>query len=701
MQLRSKSFAAAAAVALVLGWTGSSLAAYPTNICVSGKQKAASKFCGTVGKAWAKYHSNPTADPGGANRDATIAAAATKMSGAWTKAEDKSTKKGVDCSVTTVDAATASTDLTTAMDSIQGIVTATLDTTASANDAKCASLLMKSVGKMCAGILKAQAKHVKKPGSDPNRAKLQFGMDKAQFKFQSGYDKAAPRCDGTAPVAEAVSSSVFSSADALVLDTVTSPGAPEIFTEVPFDAGDEVTYEGETLRPICSRGTPYSFWYKRGTTNKLLMYYQGGGACWSQATCWIANTFKDKARDAECVGGPSDGDSCALGGDSDCDFCTGGANDGLACSGPVDCPDGTCGGGVCGPWFSNDNPDLVGTGFADPNDSRNIFKDWHVVFVSYCTGDVHWGNNSQFYAPGQTINHRGRINARVAEKWAREHFPLPEQVFVTGSSAGAYGAIFNSAFLMHDVYPSSPFDVLGDAGAGVITKGWLEDSFPVWAVQDELPVFIPDLQVPAVELSMVEMWEHIARFFPNNDFAMYQSAYDGSGGGQAAFYNVMANPGNILEWPKWWQRTCEWNACMRQFVEDIAGRVPNFNYYTGAGSRHTVYGSDKLYEDTTGGMPVLLDWLQAMIDDDDPNWASQHCGGTGVGAGCDLVDTCQGGANKGLPCTSDLDCPGGACEEDPEPSPLQPPYEPANVVNCAPTVCPCGDGPNDVVCGLP
>ena len=47
----------------------------------------------------------------------------------------------------------------------------------------------------------------------------------------------------------------------------------------------QVSYLGQTLEPICSRGTPYAYWVKRGTNNKLLMYYQGGGACWSYVTC--------------------------------------------------------------------------------------------------------------------------------------------------------------------------------------------------------------------------------------------------------------------------------------------------------------------------------------------------------------------------------------------------------------------------------
>jgi hypothetical protein len=160
----------------------------------------------------------------------------------------------------------------------------------------------------------------------------------------------------------------------------------------------------------------------------------------------------------------------------------------------------------------------------------------------------------------------------------------------------------------------------------------------------------------------------------------------------------MRNPSNVAVWPQWWVNTCDWNACMRQFVENIDDNTDNFRFFTGAGSAHTGFGFDKIYEDTTGGMPTLVDWVNDMRAGA-PGWTSQHCGGTGVGAGCDLVDTCQGGANEGLPCTSDVDCPGGTCYFDPRPSPLQAPYEPGGVVNCPVTACPCGTGDNDVVCG--
>jgi len=165
---------------------------------------------------------------------------------------------------------------------------------------------------------------------------------------------------------------------------------------------------------------------------------------------------------------------------------------------------------------------LVATGLADFNDPDNPFKDWSFVFISYCTGDVHWGNKHTFYGAAQTISHVGRVNAQVAEKFAREHFVNPETIVVTGSSAGSYGAWMNGAYLMHDVYPTSQFNLLGDAGVGVITREWLDLSLKNWGVQEQLPPFIPAFDRPAEELSMVNIMSEIALANPHAPFRVVQ-----------------------------------------------------------------------------------------------------------------------------------------------------------------------------------
>jgi hypothetical protein len=96
----------------------------------------------------------------------------------------------------------------------------------------------------------------------------------------------------------------------------------------------------------------------------------------------------------------------------------------------------------------------------------------------------------------------------------------------------------------------------------------------------------------------------------------------------------------------WWQASCAFNEQMRMQAINTYAAVPdNYRYYIGTGSRHTVWGSNKVYTDTTGGVPTVVDWVNAMLDGSDA-WENVEC------TNCGLL------------------LPG-----DPRPSPLQPPFE--------------------------
>src|SRR4051812_43736837 len=71
--------------------------AYPTQTCVSAKLKSASKKCKADLKAWSSWDASQDA----MKRDTTLGTTASKFAAEWTKAEDKSTAKGADCTDTT------------------------------------------------------------------------------------------------------------------------------------------------------------------------------------------------------------------------------------------------------------------------------------------------------------------------------------------------------------------------------------------------------------------------------------------------------------------------------------------------------------------------------------------------------------------------------------------------------------------------
>jgi len=338
-----------------------------------------------------------------------------------------------------------------------------------------------------------------------------------------------------------------------------------------------IEYEGKQLFPKCMDGSPYHFFAKRGSVNKLLMYYQGGGACWEQLTCSLP-----------------------------------------ACDTSVDV-DGS------------DNPNGRSTGFADLSDPNNPFRDWHIVFVPYCSCDIHFGDAAQDYP--LHVEHRGYHNARVAEKYARESFPRPEVVFVTGSSAGAYGAFFQAP-LLHKAFPRADFNVLADAGNGVITQDFLEQYFPNWNFEANLPSDIPGLREVLESGGGIPAYtEVIAHHFPETNWAHYTTAYDGGTGGQTGFYNLMLNGNNPIEALTWWEGSCAFNDQMRlQALETAAANPSNYRYYIGTGSRHTMWGSDKVYADTTGGVPPIVEWIGDMIahEPGGSGWTNVECSNCGL-----------------------------------------------------------------------
>ena len=58
---------------------------------------------------------------------------------------------------------------------------------------------------------------------------------------------------------------------------------------------------------------------------------------------------------------------------------------------------------------------------------------------------------------------------------------------------------------------------------------------------------------------------------------------------------------------------------MRMLNDDTRSQADNFRFYIGSGTRHTMWGNNKVYSDTTGNVPTVRDWLVAMLEET-PDW---------------------------------------------------------------------------------
>ena len=159
--------------------------------------------------------------------------------------------------------------------------------------------------------------------------------------------------------------------------------------------------------PICIAGTPFSAFTRQGNPAKLLIFEQGGGACWQ-------NFY----------------------------FCNILAEDQEPPAPPV------------GIW-DFENPD-------------NPFKDYSIVYMPYCDGSVFSGDNDVVdpnFPFGPVRFHRGMRNQTAAMDLAKATFPQASMITISGSSAGGVGADGFAAFLARFLYGNNThLTVLNDAG---------------------------------------------------------------------------------------------------------------------------------------------------------------------------------------------------------------------------------------------
>jgi hypothetical protein len=254
----------------------------------------------------------------------------------------------------------------------------------------------------------------------------------------------------------------------------------------------EVVPGGDTT---CARGTEYRYFVRGGRPDRLIINFQGGGACWSSATCSVSGAiFQDRT-------GTLDGFLAAI-----------------------------------------DAGELGG--IFDP-DQAAPFAGWTIIHIPYCTGDVHWGNASVDYGGDVTIEHRGFVNAAAALDWVYSRYPDPETVLVSGCSAGAYGAILHSAYIARHYGDDIHMAVLADSGAGIMTDDFLVDSLPVWNAKANLPPFIASLQRPLSELALPDLYAGVAGHYPQHRFAQTSTAFDSD---QIFYYTAMG--GEAADWPE-------------------------------------------------------------------------------------------------------------------------------------------------------
>ncbi|MCY1079275.1 pectin acetylesterase-family hydrolase [Archangium lansingense] len=220
--------------------------------------------------------------------------------------------------------------------------------------------------------------------------------------------------------------------------------------EALVDGGNNYNWEKVALPgTVCGNGSQYKFFVHRSTTGSknLLFFLEGGGACWDYDTC--------------------SGRAGLLGA----------ANP----NGIVDDYMQQFTAKYVSPLVNGADPGL-------PLRSRTDIatKDWNIVYLPYCTGDVHVGNNVAVYTdstgaqPPLTWHHSGYTNTMAAIAHAKAQFPSVQKLLVTGYSAGGTATSAGYYFIRRGINPARGY-FLNDSGPIYLAPNVNDRSRPLHA----------------------------------------------------------------------------------------------------------------------------------------------------------------------------------------------------------------------------
>lgn len=261
---------------------------------------------------------------------------------------------------------------------------------------------------------------------------------------------------------------------AVLCAALAAPAALGIGIEDIVDGGNSYPWvRVELPGTICSNGSQYRFWfYDSPTSNNMLISFEGGGACWDYDTC--------------------SGRAGILGASNP---------NGI----PVDYITQTKARYVS-PLVNGNDPGIP------PFRPKTTLATagFDMVYVPYCTGDVHVGNRVVTYTdptgqnPPITYRHNGYNNTIAILNFLRQRFPGINKLVITGFSAGgvASSAVFYQA--RRTLQPARAY--------------MLNDSGPIFPAPNATYNSRPLHELIASQWNLASLYGQLPASFNPNDF---------------------------------------------------------------------------------------------------------------------------------------------------------------------------------------
>ncbi len=325
----------------------------------------------------------------------------------------------------------------------------------------------------------------------------------------------------------------------------------------------------------CIDGSKAGIGVRYGISDELVIYFEGGGGCFNDATCGL--------------------------------FYTSFANfDQLTFD------------------LIFQNTVLQG-GIFDTDNTANPVRDWNFIYVPYCTGDVHAGDAPDTIVPGYLIDEPQQfVGYRNVHHYLDRIVPTFEgssHVLVTGISAGGFGAAFNydriaDAFTYE--HPDTRVTLIDDSGppltdpylAPCMQQRWRD----LYNLGDTLPADCDECFADPEGGGIYQLGHYIADKHPDQTLGLITAERDliirtffGYGlqdeGGEQC-------PEGLFEQP---MNAGHFKTGIYELRDELSGH-DNWGSYIMGGVSHTYLILPVTYYTKTVNGVLLVDWLRNMLE---------------------------------------------------------------------------------------
>jgi hypothetical protein len=251
-------------------------------------------------------------------------------------------------------------------------------------------------------------------------------------------------------------------------------------------------------------------------------------------------------------------------------------------------------------------------GLFERGHADNPVGDWNFVFVPYCTGDVHLGTNANGMVSGVAGTQRfvGRLNLEKFLHRIVPTFPNVTKVLLTGVSAGGFGAAANTEFVQW-VFGDVPLTAIDDSGPPMSTQylpECLQEKWRMtWGFDNSLLVDC-GADCPNPNDYSIPYTLHVAKKFPGKMGGLIETTGDSV---ITLFYGYGANgcTGSFLTPVP----AAQFQAGLLDYRATVMGAGAQLGTYFIPGTQHTWLASGQVYTQTVGGVR-MIDWITDIIE---------------------------------------------------------------------------------------